>query len=238
MKKSTVIILIVFVAVIAVIIWIGRAKTTVPVVDEPVYQGTTTPPVSVIETTKVTTKTSKYENAELGFSVNYPNTWEVANSNTGVSFIMPIDKTQVSTVNKLQADISVTAVKCAFPPVTTIKDRATITVGSLKMNMISMSNTVQGRNYFNRMYSLQRGNTCYLFSFSSLTLSPESQKLTGSNKTQAENNNKAILSIADAAYTEMVKSFALVIGPAGQDETKVAPAVKATTEVKVSPVVK
>ncbi|MFA6295026.1 MAG: hypothetical protein WC666_01225 [Candidatus Paceibacterota bacterium] len=226
MKKSTLVTILVLVVIIAAIVWFGRSPAVTPTTNETVYQGTSNTPVVVTEITKVSAKTSKFENAELGFTVNYPTTWESNNNDNGVTFVMPIDKTQVSTVNKLRADISVGGGKCAFPPVTTVKDRSTITVGTLKLNTISMSNTVQGRNYFDRMYSLQKDNTCYLFTFSSITLSPESQKLTGSNKTQAENNNKAIISTADTAFTDMVKTFAFITGPAGQDEAQVAPVKK------------
>ena len=136
---------------------------------------------------------------------------------------MPIDKSLVSTVAKLEADISVIPGKCAFPPVTTIQDRGTLAVGDQKLNMISMSNSVQGRAYFNRMYSLQKGEVCYFFSFSSIALSPASKNLTGSNATQAQNNNKALVASADSAFTDMVKSFIFITGPQGQDETSAAP---------------
>jgi hypothetical protein len=63
-----------------------------------------------------------------------------------------------------------------------------------------------------------------MFSFSSITLDPASKGLTGSNITQAQNNNKALLMSADTAFTDIVKTFAFVTGPAGQDEAKVAPA--------------
>ena len=222
MKKSTLVTLIVLVIVVVAIIWLGGSKTT-PVVEEAIYQSTSTAPVVVAETTKVSAKTSKFENAELGFAVNYPTAWEADTTDTGVSFLMPIDKTQVSTVKKLQADITVSAMKCAFPPVVTVKDRGTITVNGYKLDTISMSNTDRGNKYFNRMYSLQKSGTCYTFAFSSITASVESQKLTGSNKTQAENNNKAIVNIADTAFTDMVKTFNFITGPAGQDETTVAP---------------
>lgn len=223
MKKSNVITVIVILLVIAGIIWYGKSSSTNQPgngQNNPSASNTSTP-VSVTETTKVSSKTSKYENAELGFSVNYPTAWEADNTNSGVTFIMPIDQTQVSTVAKLQSDITILSAKCAFPPVTTIKDRGTIKVGDSTLNMISMSNTVQGRSYFNRMYSLQQGNVCYIFTFSAISLSPESKGLTGSNITQAQNNNKAIVNTSDADFTGMVKSFAFVQGPAGQDETKV-----------------
>lgn len=182
--------------------------------------------VAVSETTKVSSSLSAYQNAELGFSVKYPSTWEKEEANAGVNFIIPIDKNQVSTVATLQANVQAFSGTCAFPPVTTIKTRDTVKVGDYKFNMISMSNTVQSRTYINRMYSLQQGNVCYMFSFASITLSPASKGLTGSNAIQAENNNKAITATADADFTAMVKSFAVVTTPAGQDEGTVAPAKK------------
>lgn len=178
----------------------------------------------VSETVKVSSQTSEYQNAELGFSVKYPTVWDKVEADLGVSFVVPIDKTQVSTVAKLQADINVFAGKCSFPPVTTIKDRGTIKVGDNTLNTISMTNLVQGRSYFNRMYSLQKDSVCYMFSFSSIALDPASKGLTGSNITQAQNNNKAIVNSTDAAFTDVVKSFAFITGPQGKDETSVAPA--------------
>ncbi len=220
MKKSNIIAIVVVLLVIIGIVWYGKSSSQLAGQNNPSATNSTAP-VAVTETTKISSKTSKFENAELGFSVNYPTTWEADNTNTGVSFIIPIDQTQVSTVAKLQADVNVLSAKCSFPPVTTIKDRSTMTVGASTLNMISMSNTVQGRAYFNRMYSLQKGNICYLFTFSAISLSPESKGLTGSNVTQAQNNNKAIVNTADADFTSLVKSFVFVEGPAGQDETKV-----------------
>jgi hypothetical protein len=228
MKKSTLSIVILLAVVIIGVWYLGFMKKVPTGTDSntgtTTAMGSSTLPVSVMETTKISSKLSKYENAELGFSVNYPTTWEMTNTNTGASFVIPLDQNQVSTVAKLQADINVYSAKCAFPPVTTIKERGTVaTDGKLSANMISMSNTVQGRSYFNRMYSLQQGGICYMFSFSSIAFSPESRGLKGSNITQAQNNNKAIINTADSDFTSMFKSFALVQGPSGQDETKVAP---------------
>jgi len=226
-KSAKISTLIVIVLIVIGAIWYSR-KSPDSGSPQNIYQGTSTAPVavSVVETTKVSDKAVEYQNAELGFSVKYPNTWEKVDINTGVQFIMPVDKSQVSTVAKLQADINAVPGKCAFPPVTTIKERTTVKVGDLSFNMISMSNTVQGRNYFNRMYSLQKEEVCYFFSFASITQSPSSKNLTGSNATQAENNNRAIVNNADTAFTNMVKSFTFVTGPAGQDEIKVAPVKK------------
>lgn len=225
--KKTIIVVIVVVLVIVGIIIFGRGQSNSGVTNIDLTSSNSSssaPVIPVTETTKVSNKTSQYQNAELGFSVNYPSAWEADNTNTGVTFIMPIDTTQVSTVAKLQADIAVASGKCAFPPVTTINDRGTLTVGSNTLNMIQMSNSVQGRGYFDRMYSLQQGNVCYIFHFASITLSPESKNLAGSNLTQAQNNNKAIVTTSDGDFTNMVKSFAFVQGPAGVDETKAAPA--------------
>lgn len=225
MKKSTLWLLIVFVIIVIAVVLFGGSKNKTPSVIEnsPAGESTSSSPVPVIENTKVSSKTSKFENSELGFAVNYSSAWEAENTDMGVTFIMPIDKTQVSTIAKLEAKINVYSSKCSFPPVTTIKDRGTIKIGELTANMISMSNTVQGRAYFDRMYSLQKDSICYMFSFSSIALSPESKGLTGSNIIQAQNNNKAIVTSADTEFTNMVKSFVFVQGPAGKDETKVSP---------------
>ena len=222
MKKSSFFSVIIILAlVVAGVMWYNR----VPSSDIGGQNGgSTSTPVGVSETTKVSGSLSEYRNAELGFAVKYPSVWQTEEGNAGVTFIVPISKDEVTTLGTLQSSVQVIAGTCAFPPVTTIKDRSTVKVGDKNFNMISMSNTVQGRVYFNRMYSLQKGDICYMFSFASITLNPSSKGLTGSNLTQAENNNKAIINTADTAFTEMVKSFAFVSGPAGIDETKATPA--------------
>jgi hypothetical protein len=180
--------------------------------------------VAVSETTKVSSSLSEYQNAELGFGVKYPSVWEKEETNAGVTFVIPVDQTQVSTVATLQANIQAFSGKCAFPPVTTVQSRDTLKTSVGTFDMIAMTNTVQGRVYSNRMYSLQQGDVCYMFSFASIALAPASKGLTGSNIIQAQNNNKAITTTADSDYTAMVKSFAIVSTPAGQDEGSVAPA--------------
>ncbi len=227
MKKSTLWSLIVLIIIVVGIVIFGKGSKP------DTANNTTTPgaeasssPVPVIETSKVSSKTTKFENVELGFAVNYPTLWQAENTDRGVRFIIPIDKDQVSTMATLQAEVTVYPSKCAFPPVTTIKERSTVKIGDLNANMISMSNTVQGRSYFNRMYSLQKESICYMFSFTSVALSTESKGLTGSNVTQAQNNNKAIVSTSDTEFNNMVKSFVFVAPKAGQDETKVAPVKK------------
>lgn len=222
MKKGIIALIIIIIAVVLIIVFSGGSSSTSGTgsTTTPITVGESTPSAPVSETTKVSSQSSEYQNAELGFMVKYPTSWEKAEGDMGVTFIMPIDKAQVSTVAKLQGDINVTSGKCAFPPVTTIKSRDTIKVGQLSFNSISMSNTVQGRSYFNRMYSLQKDSICYIFTFSSITLDPASKGLTGSNITQAQNNNKAIVNSADTAFTDMVKSFGFVTAPQGIDETK------------------
>jgi hypothetical protein len=225
MKKSTLAVLLVIVLVIVGIVVFGRSGSSTPADQMSANpSGSPAPFVPVTETTKVSSKTSKYINSELGFSVDYPNAWEKDETDSGVTFLMPIDKTQVSTIAKLQADIGIASGKCAFPPVTTVKDRGILTVGNLTMSYITLANTVQGRAYFDRMYTLQQGTVCYIFHFASIALSPDSKGLTGSNLTQAQNNNKAIISTSDSDFTNMVKSFTFVQGPAGIDETKASPA--------------
>ncbi|MDB5238758.1 MAG: hypothetical protein JWO00_93 [Candidatus Parcubacteria bacterium] len=224
--RNGVIGVIALIIVVGGIVWYsGKAPEAPAGVLNPLDQvhGTTTAALPVSETTKVSGSLSKYQNAELGFAVQYPNTWEKEETTTGVQFIVPIDKSQVSTVAKLQSDVMVSGGKCAFPPVTTVNERKTVTIGAQTFNMISMSNNVQGRSYFNRMYSLQKDSICYMFAFSYISLSPESKNLSGSNLIQAQNNNKAILNTADEEFTAMVKTFAFVAPPKGQDETQASP---------------
>lgn len=227
-NSKNIIAAVVIIIVIALIVWfVGQNKApsvSAPGSDQANNAGT--PQIPVSETTKVSGSLSKYQNAELGFSVEYPTAWQKAELVSGVQFIIPIDQAQVSTVNRLEVNIAVTPGKCSFPPVTTVESRGTLDVGPSKLNTISISNTVQGRSYFNRMYSLEKGGICYFFSFAYVALSPDSKGLSGSNLTQAQNNNKAIKATADAAFTAMVKSFTFVTSPAGQEETSVTPVKK------------
>lgn len=224
-KSRNIVIGVVVVVVIIVIIWMmaGKGSSTTQQPAGQTGDTTGTPAVPVSETTKVNGSLSKYQNAELGFAVEYPSTWQKGDNANGVTFVVPIDAQQVSTVNRLQADITVTPGKCAFPPVTTVDSRGTLTVGASTLNTISISNTVQGRSYFNRMYSLEKGSICYFFSFAYVALSPDSKGLTGSNLTQAQNNNKAIKTAADTQFQAMVKTLNFVQPPAGEDESKATP---------------
>lgn len=225
-SKNVIVTVVVVILAVVGIIWYGNRDSAAPTsgeVQDPLAEvkGGSTAVIPVSETTKVTGSLSKYQNAELGFAVEYPSSWQKGDADAGVQFIIPIDQTQVTTVNKLQADVTVTSGKCAFPPVTTVESRGTLQVGASTLNGITISNNVQGRTYYNRFYSLQKDAICYLFNFSYISLSPESKGLTGSNLTQAQNNNKALKATADTAFTAMVKTLTFVAPPAGQDETKV-----------------
>ncbi len=224
MKKSTVsIIVVVAILILAVIFYAARQPSTTGTgstagnssQNSGLPQSSSAP---VTETTKVSSQKSQYSNAELGFAVTYPTTWEADNLDSGVTFIIPIDKTQVSTVAKLEANVNVLSSKCAFPPVTTVSERTKITVAGQPVDMISMTNDVQGRTYFDRMYSLQSGDICYMFRLSTIAQSPSSKGLTGSNLTQAVNNNKAIIKTTDTDFMAMVKSFTFVTPAQGKDE--------------------
>lgn len=232
MNKNSKIIAIVLV-VIAIIIIVsislnGRSDNATPgtsdTSDTTTTTASSTTPIGVSETKKVSSTLSEYHNAELGFSLKYPSDWEKIESNAGVTFAIPIDKSQTSTVATLQVAVQVLSGKCAFPPITTIKDRSTVKAGGNTFNMVSISNSVNGIAYFNRLYSLQQGSVCYMFSSAAVTLNPATTKgLTGSNIAVAQNNNKAIVNSADSAFTDMVKSFTFVAGPQGQDESQVSP---------------
>lgn len=128
-----------------------------------------------------------------------------------------------NTLGKLESKIDISSGKCAFPPVTTIKERDTLKSGNLSLNMISMSNTVQGRTYFNRMYSLQKDSICYYFTFSAITLSPSSKGYTGADAQKIGSTNTLMVDSVIHNSRILVKSFACVVGPEGKDETQVSP---------------
>lgn len=219
MKKSLIVIIVLI--IIGAVIWkISSSKTPV----NPNQNEKETVSVPTSQTVKVSDKLSEYKNDELGFSVKYPTTWEKAESSSNVTFSVPFsDEKEKNTIGKLESKIDIISGSCAFPPVTTIKERSSLKVKDATFNMISMSNTVQGRNYFNRMYSLQKDSICYFFTFSSITLSPTSKGYTGTEAQKVGARNLALVDTADSQFKDMIKSFAFVISPAGQDETKVAP---------------
>lgn len=218
MKK--IIILVIALVIIGAVIW--KFSGSSGTLSTPYGESTTTVPTS--QTVKLSDKLSEYKNDELGFAVKYPTTWEKTESASNVTFSVPtLDDKIKNTIGNLQSKIDVISGKCAFPPVTTVKERDTLKVGDLSFSMISIANTLQGRNYFNRMYSLQKDSVCYFFTFTSITLSPSSKGFTGADAQKIGARNKTLVDTADAQFKDMVKSFNFVVGPAGQDETTVTP---------------
>src|SRR5690348_2660542 len=119
--SKNVLVAVVVIAVIGLAVWLmnkgGSSSDTAAMPQSPLDVAQGTAPVAVSETTKVSGNLSKYENAELGFGVQYPSSWQKGEMSNGVQFVIPVDPKQVSTVNKLEADIAVASGKCSFPPV-------------------------------------------------------------------------------------------------------------------------
>src|SRR3954464_66263 len=115
--------------------------------------------------TKIDDKLSQYKNEELGLSVNYPNTWTNEASPAGVIFTLPTStlSTGTNSLSKMQVSIDVVPGTCAFPQVTTINERSSTKINGVSFNMVAMSNKVQGRTYFNRMYATPKQTICYVF---------------------------------------------------------------------------
>lgn len=222
MKKLIAIVIVIIIIIVVVTQLTGSSNPATPT--DTTSGENTTLPVPTSQTTKISDKLSEYKNDELGFQVKYPTTWEKADAPANVTFYAPTEEAKdKNTLGKLESKIDVSSGNCAFPPVTTIKERDTLKVGSLSFNMISMSNTVQGRTYFNRMYSLQKGSICYYFTFSAITLSPTSKGFTGAEAQKIGSTNTVMVDAADSQFKDMVKSFAFVVGPEGKDETQVSP---------------
>lgn len=222
MKK--IVILIIVLAIAGGVIWKFKDMQSISGIGGPKPDVVFTP---ASETVKVSEKFSEYKNDELGFSVKYPTPWVKKETPSSVVFdILPAVKgTATSTsVTGLTASIEVFGGKCAFPPVVSIKERGTLAIGTtMTANMISIANTVQGINYFNRLYSVQKDSICYFFSFASVTASPASKGLTGADAQKMGTINKTIVDTADTQFRDMVKTFGFVIGPKGEDEAKISP---------------
>lgn len=217
---------ILFVVIIVIVAGVAWRMNSTPSSDNSsvIPKETETVSVPSSQTVKVSEKLSEYKNDELGFSVKYPTTWEKLESSSNVTFVIPLgsDK-EKNTVSKIETKIDVSSGSCAFPLVTTVKERNTLKVGDLSFNMISLSNTIQGRSFFNRMYSLQKDSICYYFTLGAITSSPSSKGYTGADAQKVGARNTAIIDSIDNQFKDMVKSFAFVVGPAGQDESKVSP---------------
>jgi hypothetical protein len=221
MKK--IIILVAVLAVLGAVIWRFNTTTTDSGRNDDETKAEEEK-VPTSQTVVVSNKLSEYKNEELGFSVNYATDWEMGESPSSVTFSMLSDSdTEKNTIGNLQAKIDVFSGNCSFPPVTTVKERDVLKVGDLNFNMISIANTVQGRNYFNRIYSLQKGSICYYFTFSSIVLNPANKGYVGADAQKVAARNTVLVDTADTKFKDMVKSFKFVVGPVGQDEATVSP---------------
>lgn len=213
MKKSLIIIVVLI--IVGGFAWYVQ-KSGQPTVD-------TNQPVAITPTsfTKVDDKLSQYKNEELGFSVNYPNNWTNEAAPTGVVFTLPTStlSTGTNSIAKMQVNIDVVPGSCAFPQVTTISERTSTKINGVSFNMVAMSNKVQGRTYFNRMYATPKQSICYVFNLSSIALDPTTNKNYSASQVQAVTAaNKEAVAAADAAYKEVIKTFTYVVSPEGENE--------------------
>jgi hypothetical protein len=218
MKKS--IIIVVVLVIIAAVAWaftrggMSGSSTT----DE--ATATTTTAANPTTVAKVSSTLSSYRNDELGFMVDYPSTWTYEGSASGVTFTVPtkVPVVATNTISKLAVDVNFFPGACTFPQVTTIKEKSSIKVKDTTFNMIAISNAVQGRQYFNRMYSTPKGSVCYMFNFSSITSDPSTKTYSAADITKINATNKATIDAADTAFQTVVKSFQFVSTPDGDNE--------------------
>lgn len=221
MKKIIAIVVVLVIIILLVLKFSASPKA--PEISTPFEESTTTVPTS--QTVKVSEKLSEYKNDELGFTIKYPTIWERIDAPSNVTFDIPAASTAANknTIGSMQAKVDIVSGKCSFPPVTTILERDTLKVGALSFNMISISNTLQGRNYFSRLYSLQKDSICYYFTYTSITLSPAAKGYVGADAQKVGAQNKTLVDTADSQFKDMVKSFAFIVGPVGKDEASVTP---------------
>ena len=86
-----------------------------------------------------------------------------------------------------------------------------------------MQNSVDGRNYFDQLYSLQKGNVCYMFTFESVTINPTTKGFSVADVSKINANSQSHIDDANAAFKAVVQSFAFVTPPAGEPETSYHP---------------
>ena len=102
-------------------------------------------------------------------------------------------------------------------------------VGNLTFNTVSMQNSVDGRGYFDQLYSLQKGNVCYMFTFVSVTVNPTTKGFSTSDVSKINANSQSHINDANVAFKSVVSSFTFVIPPVGQPETSYHPTTAATS---------
>ena len=226
MKKQSIIWAIVAIVLIAVVIVVVHAYQNYEMGpgggNAAVPGGPNSPSVSPVQNNKLSSSLSQYKNEELGFSVNYPSNWEIESAPAGVTFIIP-DQFPQTAIGTLDASIQALSGNCAFPSVVTIKNKGTLDIGSLAFNTISMQNSVDGRGYFDQLYSLQQGSVCYMFTFESVSLSPTTKGFSTSDVSKVNANSQSHIDDANTAFKAVVSSFAFVTPPAGQPETSYHP---------------
>ncbi len=191
----------------------------------------TVPYVTAAQVAQVSATTKKYQNDELGFSVDYPNTWGLQDTATGPIFTIPsAGPTSApaggkTTIPTLQAAIYYVPTACAFPPVatSTVSGKTSVTANGNTFKMIKVTSSQGSLSYFDEMYTLDQGTkaapSCYVFSFASTVASPATQSVASAQVPTVIANNKSIVDAATEAFGSMVKSFAVVQGAAGQSES-------------------
>lgn len=212
MKKSIIIVIVLI--VLGGVVWYVRGGAGAP---SDAASDTSTNPTSI---QKEAGGLSEYKNEELGFAIKYPTSWTVEASASGIMMTVPTkgDGVAENTLNKLQVSADVLPGACSFPQVTTVSERSSIKVGNSVFNMISMSNSVQGRTYFNRMYSTSQGSVCYMFNFASITSNPANKGYGADQLAAVTTANKSLTDTADKAFQNVVKSFTFVSTPDGDNE--------------------
>jgi hypothetical protein len=230
MKKQSIIWTIVVIVLVAIIIIIVKSYQNYekgPTSGSAETTANSSASVSPVENSKLSSSLSQFKNEELGFSVNYPTSWQTESAPAGVTFIIP-DQFPQTTIGTLDASIQVLSGNCAFPPVVTIKDKGTMNVGNLTLNTVSMKNSVDGRGYFDQLYSLQKGNVCYMFTFESVTINPTTKGFSTSDVPKINANSQAQIDNANAQFKSVVQSFTFVQPPVGQPETSYHPTATST----------
>ena len=230
MKKQSIVWTVVVIVLIAIIIIIVRAYQSYemgPGGSSGISEASSSLSVSPVVQSQLSSSLSQFKNEELGFSVNYPSNWQTESAPAGVTFIIP-DQFPQTTIGTLDASVQVLSGNCAFPPVVTIKDQGTLNVGDLAFNTVSMQNSVEGRNYFDQLYSLQKGNVCYMFTFVSVTINPTTKGFSTSDVSKINANSQSHINDANAAFKAVVQSFAFVAPPVGEPETSYHPTATST----------
>jgi hypothetical protein len=212
---NKIIILVIAIVVLGLVAWRYNSSSTN---NTTATEETVSVPTS--QTVVVSTKLSEYKNEELGFSVKYPTEWIKVDAPTNVTFTIPVDAKEKNTLGLLEAKVDIQSGTCAFPPVTTVKERDTLKVDDMNFNMISLSNTVQSRKFFSRIYSIQKDSICYLFTFTSNSTNPTSKGFSGTEAQKVSATNTTLIDSADTAFKDFVKSFKFITTDAGIDETQ------------------